>query len=146
MIYRLVLTVFGVWLFALIDNAPGRVIVASCICGAVTFAVSEILAVNHGNGFIIYLISACVTCGMSELGARIMCVPVTVILLPAIIPLVPGALLYSAMKALLQGEGEWYYEYGKEAIAAAAGIGVAIVVISLVSKAFYGFKKRFIKK
>ena len=146
MIYKLVLTVLGVWLFALIDNAAGRVIVASCICGAATFLVSEILAVNYGNGFMIYFISACVTCGMSEIGARIMCVPVTVILLPAIIPLVPGALLYSTMKALLQGEGEWYYEYGKEAIVAAAGIGVAIVSISLVSKAFYGFKKKILKK
>ena len=70
-----------------------------------------------------------------------MCVPVTVILLPAIIPLVPGALLYSAMMAVLQGE-EWYSEYGREALLAALGIGVAIVSTSLTSRALYGISQK----
>ena len=141
-LYKFVLTVVGVGLFAVLDNATKRVIVASCICGATTFTVSEILSGRFLDGFIIYLMSACVTCVMAEVGARLMQVPVTVILLPAIIPLVPGALLYGAIKSLLQGKAGWYEEYGREAIIAVFGIGIAIVVVSLASKTVFGLKNR----
>ena len=142
MVYRLVLTVIGVSLFAVLDNASGRVIIASCICGASTFIVSEMASMNYDNNFLIYFISAILTCGMSEVGARIMRTPVTVILLPAIIPLVPGSLLYSAIKALLQGSETWYSEYGSEAVAAVSGIGVAIVAVSGVSRTLVGIKRK----
>ena len=133
-IYKLVLTVIGVALFSYIDNARGSVTVASCICGLTAYCVSELLTAWIGSGFIMYFISASVTCFLAEIGARIMRVPVTVILLPAIIPLVPGALLYSAVRSLMLGSSEWYTEYGNEAFRATAGIGAAIVSVSALAR------------
>lgn len=148
-IYKLVLTVTGVALFAYIDRARTVVTVASCICGATAFTVSELLTVWLGNGFVMYFASASVTCFLAEAGARIMRVPVTVILLPAIIPLVPGALLYNTMRALMLGNGNWYTEYGGEALRSTAGIGCAIVFTSAMARLGYGaiYKLRvFIRK
>ena len=135
--YKLTLTVIGVALFSYIDNSRGAVTVASCVCGLSAFSVSELLTSSIGNGFGNYFISAALTCLLAEIGARIMRVPVTVISLPAIIPLVPGALLYSAVRGLMLGNGKWYTEYGREALSATAGIGVAIVSVSALVRVGY---------
>ncbi|MBR2459806.1 MAG: threonine/serine exporter family protein [Clostridia bacterium] len=140
--YRFALTVMGVLLFALLDRARTRVVIAACICGAVTFVVGDILETMWGAGFVSYFFSASVTCVCSELGARVLKVPATVILLPAIIPLVPGSLLYSTMRALMAGNAEWYSDYGSEALSATCGIGIAIVSTSAAVKLFWAMGKR----
>ena len=144
--YKTFLTVVGVALFARIDRAKNSVTLASCICGITAFVISEILIHWLGSGFIMYFISAAVVCFLAEIGARLIRVPVTVILLPAIIPLVPGSLLYSTMKALMSGNVLWYSDYGKEAIGATAGIGVAIVFVSATARVIYGVCSRIIVK
>lgn len=128
------LTVLGVGLFAFLDRARPRIIIASCLCGALTFTVSELITPLLGNGFLTYLISASVTCAFSELGARLMKTPVTVISLPAIIPLVPGSLLYRTVRALIMSEAEHFQIYGTEALNATAGIAVAIATVSAVAR------------
>ena len=136
-LYKLMLTLIGVALFSYIDNSRGAVTVASCVCGLSAFSVSELLTVSMGNGFTNYFISASLTCLLAEVGARMMRTPVTVILLPAMIPLVPGALLYGAVRSLMLGNGGWYTEYGSEALGAIAGIGAAIVSVSALARAGY---------
>lgn len=144
-LYKLFLTVVGVALFSFIDKARWMVAIGSCLCGATAFVISEILSIRLGNGFITYYISATITCLLAEVGARVIRAPVTVILLPAIIPLVPGALLYSAMKAAMNGDPLWYSEYGAEATRATAGIGIAIVSVSAIARAVCGAIMRFLK-
>lgn len=141
-IYKMTLTVLGVALFAYLDRARPRIILASCICGALTFIASELTEPWLGNGFLTYLISASVTCASSELGARLMRTPTTVILLPAIIPLVPGSLLYKTVRALITGKAELFRIYGTEALNATAGIAIAIASVSAVAR----FMSAFIKK
>ncbi len=142
--YKLTLTVIGVALFSYIENSRGAVTVASCVCGISAFSVSELLTTSIGNGFGNYFISAAMTCLLAEIGARIMRAPVTVILLPAIIPLVPGALLYGAVRGLMLGNSEWYTEYGSEALSATAGIGAAIVSVSALVRVGYSSLYRMI--
>jgi len=143
-IYDFILTATGVALFSYIDNARWSVTTASVICGVATFTLSEQLTQSLGGGFIMYFLSATLTCFLSEIGARLLCVPATVILLPAIIPLVPGSLLYSAMKGLIIGDALWYSNYGKEALNATAGIGVAIVSVSAGVRLVYEIKTRLL--
>ena len=133
-IYKLVLTVVGVALFALQDRARGRVTVAACVCGALTFTCNEMFNRIFGTGFVCYLLSALITCIFSEICARVMKVPTTVILLPAVIPLVPGALLYNSVRGLMTHDGEWYLKYGREALNATAGIAVAAVTASAAAR------------
>lgn len=137
--YNFILTVMGTALFAYLDGVRRSVVWASIICGATAFIVSEMLTPVLGNGFLMYFISSALTCFLGELGARLMRVPVTVILLPAIIPLVPGALLYSSMRSLMSGEAHWYTKYGNEALRATAGIGLAIVSASAVARLIHSF-------
>lgn len=138
-LYELFLTVSGVALFALLDKASGKVMIASCICGALTFTVSEFLYPIVGNGFINYFFSASVTCVFSEIGARVMRVPATVIMLAAIIPLVPGALMYRTVRALIERDASGYKIYGSEALWAVTGIAVAIAAISAAVRLLHSF-------
>ena len=145
-IIKLLLTALGVGLFAFIDKARLGVIIVSCACGAGTFVISEILLHFYGNGFVMYFLSASFVCICAESGARIMRVPTTVILLPAIIPLVPGSLLYGAMAALMRGDKNWYEAYGREALNATAGIGIAIVLIAALARPVYSVGMDMVKK
>ena len=122
----------GVLLFAMIDHARPRMVVACGVCGMVTFICGEVFTELYGSGFLMYFLAATVTCVLAETGARIFRTPATVILLPAVIPLVPGSLLYRTVLSLIFGEGDSALRYGSEAISATAGIGVAIALVSAV--------------
>ena len=145
-LYKLLLTVIGVALFSYIDRARGKVTVVSCIGGLVAFTVSEWLTYYIGSGFLAYFVAAYVTCFVAEVGARVLRVPVTVILLPSIIPLVPGSLLYSTVRALMRGNERWYIEYGAEAVQAITGIGIAIVSVSAIARFLYSAGSKIIGK
>ena len=145
-VYNFILTVLGTALFAYLDGVRRSVVLASIICGATAFISSELLSPFLGNGFVMYFIASSITCFLGEIGARLMRVPTTVILLPAIIPLVPGSLLYSSMKSLMSGEVNWYAEYGNEALRATAGIGLAIVSASAIARLIHSFLGSISKK
>ena len=54
------------------------------------------------------------------------------VLIPSIIPLVPGGRLYYTMRAIVDGDADSAKIYAMETIVIALGIAVGIVVISLV--------------
>lgn len=66
----------------------------------------------------------------AELLARIVKAPSTVFLIPAVIPLTPGSLLYYTMQALVDGDERLSTELGEETVLVALGIALGIVVIS----------------
>lgn len=78
------------------------------------------------------LIPAAVVTFYAEVLARVVKAPATVFLIPSIIPLVPGGMLYATMRAIVDGEGADARIYAAQTIVIALGIAVGIVVVSLV--------------
>ena len=74
------------------------------------------------------LLSSVVTAAYVECLARILKVPATILLLPAIATSAPGRLLYSAMRSLVEGKYRLAWEHGVTAarysLAVAAGISL----------------------
>lgn len=68
----------------------------------------------------------------SEIYARTRRAPATVILSPAVIPIVPGADLYYTMKYAISGELTLAGEYLGKALAIGLGIAAGIVVVTII--------------
>jgi uncharacterized membrane protein YjjB (DUF3815 family) len=67
----------------------------------------------------------------SEIMARIIKTPSTIILLPSTIPLLPGGSLYYTMSYLVAGNWEKFGHYAVETISTASGIAVGAIITSI---------------
>lgn len=133
-LYKILLTAVGVGAFSSQDKGRNKIIFFSVIGGILTFTAETVMLKLSENTFLIYMFAAAVTCAFSEFFARILKVPATILLLPSVIPIVPGYLLYFGMKGLILGDYEQYRNYSALAIQTAAGIAVAIVCVSLLAR------------
>lgn len=78
------------------------------------------------------LFGALVAAGFSEVCARLTKVPVPVYMVPCIMPLVPGGLLYSAMFNLVAGNYTTAADSAMSTLVVALGISGGIVIASVL--------------
>ena len=144
MILHIVLAFVGTMGFSIIFNVPRKELLMCGIAGAAGWAVySLILAASHD-----YIVAAIffgavtVTCISRALSfARKM--PVTVYMIPGIIPLVPGAGIYFTMFHAVMGENTYAMIRGIETLRNAGVIAVGLLVtLSLPPKWFAFIKKK----
>lgn len=91
------------------------------------------------NSFFQNFFAAIVATLYAEIIARIAKAPSTVFLIPSVIPLTPGSLLYYTMQAVVDGNDALSKELGEETVMVALGIALGIVFISAI---FYQFTHR----
>lgn len=127
--YKTVLTVVSVTAFSVLDKMKKGAVLASAVGGALTYTAEFFLLRITENVFLVYFISAGITCVYSEIMARVKRMPSTVLMLPGIIPLVPGSLIYRAMRGVLEGSYDMYKSNLVEALLAAGGIASAAALV-----------------
>ena len=81
------------------------------------------------NIFVACLFASVICTLYSEILARINKIPVTVVLIPSVIPLIPGSSLYYAMSSLVQRDLEDGWFYGKLTFQYALGIALGISLV-----------------
>ena len=69
----------------------------------------------------------------SEVLARIIHTPVLLLLVPMLVPLIPGGDLYRSMDALIRSDKETFLVRGTSAITAAGAIGLGIICTTALS-------------
>ena len=98
------------------------------------------------NGFITNLLATVVATAYAEVMARVQKTPVTVYLISAIIPMVPGGTLYYTMNYAIAKEWDLFYRYGQKtlmiAAAMARGIMIASSLFQMYSQIRVYYKKR----
>lgn len=114
--------------FSIVLNAPKKYLVYSGIVGAAGWWIyllllgeSTLLVSILGAGSIIALIS--------HTFARLFKAPVTIFLIPGILPLVPGASIYRSIYCLIQGDRAMANFYLIETLQIAGGIALAIFIM-----------------
>ena len=110
---------FGSFGFAIIYNIRGRRVLIPAIGGAVFWA--EYL------GFFVVAILITI---YSEIWARILKTPATTVLMPTVIPLIPGGSLYYAMDAALRRDMPQFIVKGQAAIGLAIALAAGIMVVT----------------
>ena len=145
-LYKMALTVVSVTAFAKQDRMKKGAVFISTVGGALTFSAEYMLLLRSGNIFLTYFLAAGVTCLYSEIMARVKKMPVTVIMLPGIIPLVPGSLIYYSMRGLLENNYEMYQKNLIEVLLAAGGIASAAAFVGALAALYTKTFKVYFRK
>ena len=131
--------------FAVVFNVRGRKLVVSTIGGAVVWTIYLAVRALSESMFAGIFVAAGMTALLSELLARKMRAPVTVFLVPSLLPLFPGGDLYYAAASLVRGDGSFGAAATlvlKEAGAIAGGIIVAATLVQAYYRIRFALRRR----
>lgn len=129
---QLVASWVGALGFALIFNTGKKTIIPATIGGMIGWAVY--LSFEYfGVGVFLATIAAAAFCQIySEVFARVLKTPTTVIYIPAIVPLVPGGSLYNTMYYAAINDWTNFRQYGIATVQVAFGIAVGASFVSAI--------------
>ena len=140
MLYYLIFCFVATVSFAVVFNVPRSEFVTCGIIGTISWSVSYMLRDHVSMFFGIFLAACCVTL-FSRAFARMRQCPITLYLVPGIIPLVPGGAIYNTMYAIITGEQTSAAMIGINTLQTAGAICLGILAIfALPAKLFDKFK------
>lgn len=137
---QLITSFFGSLGFALIFNVHKRNLLPCAIGGV--FCCGAYLILHDGLGvhlFLASLASGAVCQIYAEILARIIKTPATVFYITALVPLIPGGLLYHTMEAAVSRDWKNFILRGTETLYTSLGLAIGI---SLVSGILYLFLRK----
>jgi uncharacterized membrane protein YjjB (DUF3815 family) len=117
--------------FAILFKVPRKAVPVSTVLGSVGYVVYEWTSPVLGSSIAGYFIATFLMAVCSEISARIIKMPTTVFIIPAIIPLVPGIGLYNTMMYLVQGQDAKAGQTGIATILAIIAMAMALVFTSI---------------
>ena len=119
--------------FAVVFNVRGRKLLLFFLGSALDWAV-YLIAVHHGyNEFVGMLLATMTAALLSEVFARIIRAPVLILLVPTLVPLIPGRGLYNTMDALIRGERARFLVSGISTVSCAAAICLGIICVTAIT-------------
>ena len=123
--------------FAILFNVRKRQLILLFLGGALDWAV-YLLCVHNGYSPFLGLLFATMTAAfLSDVLARILHTPVLILLVPMLIPLIPGGDLYRCMDALVRTNKEEFLTFGTSAVSSAGAIALGIIAMTAVSHIFF---------
>ncbi len=132
----------GSILFGIIFDVPRRVLVAAGVAGTISWVTAAELQKVGINSEIAFFMATLIAGGYAELMARHTRNPVSIFIVPAIVPLVPGAGAYYTVLSLVKGEFSAGLAKGMETLFTAGTIAVGIALVSVVFRFIKGRSKR----
>ena len=135
--------------FAALFNIRGKKLIFATIGGFLSWATYLAAVCINANPYFCGFISTVLTTLYAEVMARMVKTPVTVFLVSATIPLIPGAALYRAMNCLMHRN---YAGFSKEgtytllfAASMSAGITFTTVVFRMIWRQLYSSRSIHIR-
>ena len=114
---------------SLLFNLRGKIIVFSALGGAAGWFTFELLTFVSSD-LLQYFFAAVFISIYSEILARLHKVPATIYLTVSLIPMVPGAGIYQAMRACISGDQTRFVQVGLHTLAIAGVLALGILLIS----------------
>lgn len=127
-----VLVAIGVAAFAMRFNERGTKIIYAVVAGLVCWLTDCLMLKAGCMEYISCYVSVGVLTIFSECMARIIKTPVSVILVPALIPMIPGESLYVAMNNLMNKNMDVFVEKGTHTLVYSTCIAVGIVSATVI--------------
>lgn len=136
--------------FSILFNVRGRKLIAAAVGAGISWIVYLVTYNAYGDKVFSLLCATIVMALLAEILARVMKAPVTILLVPMLIPLFPGSDLFYATSHLVQNhtqEGADYLNLVlKEAGAIAFGIILVTCVVQVVLKVLGHFKREHVRR
>ena len=131
--------------FGLIFHVRNKLLFISPIGGVILWGMYLALETSVSSVVVRTLIATMVAAIFCEIIARYMKVPVTVFMIIAILPLVPGSGIYYSMEAFINEDYERFFLKGIETIGIAGAIAVGIIIIATFFKIGTTIKRQITK-
>ena len=128
--------------FAIMFNNKYKHLLIVSVCGVISCAAYFFTNLAIDNLFISVMIGSMVSTLIAEVLARTLKSPTTVFLMPAIIPFVPGAMLFFMMYNLINGNMAECYRNLSGLAQASLGIAVGIILASVCAQVILKTIKR----
>ncbi len=132
--------------FAVLFNVRGKRLALFFLGGALDWAVYLICSVNGCSSFVSMLFATMTAALTSEVLARVIHTPVLLLLVPMLVPLIPGGDLYRSMDALIRSEQTDFLTYGSSAITAAGAICLGIICVTAITHIIFSVGDHFRKQ
>lgn len=129
--------------FCLLYNIHGKNIIIASLCGMVAWAVYLIADIFTDSLCIPFFISGMSIALYSEIAAYICKAPVTVFLIPGIIPLVPGLTIFRTMESCLTGEIQSFILGIINTLKIGGSITIGLIFISSIFRLFRTLKAKY---
>lgn len=129
--------------FSIRSNIKGWKLLFTSLGGAISWGLYLMFLMWSKSLLLSVFLSTLAVCLYSELMGRAFKVPVSVFVICAIIPLVPGSGLYYSMKAYIDGNGAEFLNRMGQTLMIAGTISVAIAVMSSITNLFRSMIRRF---
>ncbi len=114
--------------FCLILRVDKRHILPATAAGLFSYTIWYLVSLTTANLFLQNFLGALSGALLSQMLAILMHVPTTVFHTGAMIPLVPGGMLYSTMSALINGDMAAFTRHGGDALRIGLGIAAGIIL------------------
>ncbi|MDO4328490.1 MAG: threonine/serine exporter family protein [Lachnospiraceae bacterium] len=142
LLFETVITGLGSLAFGIVYKVKARRLPFVAAGGGAGWFLYSIMHMATGNIFLSNIAASLFATAYSELMARKLKAPVVVLLLPCLIPLVPGGGLYYAMSNVVMKNNRLAFSYLSSACEAALGIAAGIIVVSVLMSGSGAKKKR----
>ena len=130
-IVQLLMSVLGSLAFSVIFNVHGiRKLIPIAIGGLLNWTTYLVVFHYSGNRIMGFFFATVVTALLAEIFARIVKAPVIVLLVPMLIPLIPGGDLYYTMQNMLYNRLDVFFQYGERVLKEAAAIAFGILFVA----------------
>jgi len=127
----------GVVAFGLIFNVKGKALVYAAAGGAISWFCYLLTADLLTTDILGYFCATVAMSVYSEVFARVKKCPVTVYLVPGLIPLVPGSGIYRTMQYFVSGQNDLFWQTGLYTLEIAAVIGFAMICVSSIVRMIF---------
>lgn len=141
MIYEMIMAFIATFMLAVIFNVNRRELVFCGIAGAAAEGVYQAVSYFSDGIPLPAIISAAAVTVMARSLANLRKSPVTVYLVPGIIPLVPGAGMYNTVFSMISADYAEALEIGIDTMKCASAIAIGIVLIFALPNRLF-FKRR----
>jgi uncharacterized membrane protein YjjB (DUF3815 family) len=128
MIYCFVASLF----FALVMNSPKKTLLYSSIIASVGYLI-YLIFVKFNSPKSGFFFGTLIIAFLGEMCARLLKMPATIFIFPAIVPIVPGLGLYQTILALVQNDIPSALEIGVTTFLNIGSMAISMAIVSLIA-------------
>ena len=143
---QIVMAMIGALGFGLLFHISGSRLITIMLGAAVNWGVYLLAMQWYDNRVTAFFVSTLATAALAELLARLLKAPVITLLVPMLVPLIPGGDLYYTTLALVQGDTAGFARYGtlfiEEAGAMAFGVILVACLVQTLGKLWMLYSER----
>ena len=129
-----IFSLIGCFGFGVLFNIKGKKLLFASLGGGLSWFVYSLCLNNNISNISSMLISSIVFSIYSEIMARVLKTPVTLLVICAMLPLVPGAGMYYTMYDVVKGDISSSISTGLSTIASAGTLALGIILVTTLTR------------